>query len=317
MKKNLQSAFNQRQFMVKKDFEIYYYSDTCPLTIAPHTHPCYEFYFFLEGNASYTIKKTSYPLQFGDFLVVPPGIRHHASIRSSTHPYQRFVFWVSIDYMKQIAAAYPSLTFISQELACKKPVYLFHNDRIAFNHILRHIIPFLEDLHGNAYGRDDLITLDSISLMMSLCRVMHNQLCPKALSPEQDLYSKLLDYIENHLEESITLDQLAAIFFVSKYHIAHTFKAHMGLSVHQYILKQRLSAARNAILLNKPISKIYHLYGFNDYPGFFRAFKKEFGLSPHAYQKMAAASSIFDKNTNNRQHQEYRPLVADSPEKSC
>lgn len=298
MKKNLQSAFNTRQFMVEKDFELYYYSDTRPLTVRPHVHPYYEFYFFVEGDASYAIKKQTLPLQFGDFVIVPPGVHHHAIIHSNARPYRRFVFWVSAGYIQQIAAYCPSLAFIEQELSSRQPTYLFHNDRIAFNSILRHIIQLLEELHGSSYGRDDFVGLHSIALLMAVCRIMHDQLHPKAIQPELDLYRKLLDYIENHLDENITLDSLAALFFVSKYHIAHTFKAHIGLSVHQYILKQRLSAARNAILLNEPISKVYAHYGFNDYPGFFRAFRKEFGVSPNAFRQQAAASPIFGQNTS-------------------
>lgn len=299
MKKKLQSPFNTRQFMVEKNFELYYYNDTKPLTVHAHTHPYYEFYFFLEGDVSYIIRNDCFPLQFGDFVVVPPGIRHHACINNNTKPYRRFVFWVSADYMQWIAEICPSFSFVTEELSDSSPVYLFHNDRIAFNSILRNIIHFLEEIHGNNYGKEDNVTLRALSLLMNLCRIMHNQLYPDAARPKQDLYRKVLDYIENHLEENITLDRLAEIFFVSKYHIAHTFKEHIGLSVHQYILKKHLLAVRSALLVNEQISKVYTLYGFSDYPGFFRAFKKEFGMSPKAYRQMADTAAIFSKEAAN------------------
>ena len=46
MKKNLQSAFSTRQYMLSKDFEIYYYNDTRLKPVKSHSHDYYEFYFF-------------------------------------------------------------------------------------------------------------------------------------------------------------------------------------------------------------------------------------------------------------------------------
>ena len=48
MKKNLQSDFNTRQYMLSQDFEIYYYNDTNFNGVKSHTHDYFEFYFFIE-----------------------------------------------------------------------------------------------------------------------------------------------------------------------------------------------------------------------------------------------------------------------------
>ena len=66
MKKNLQTTFSTRQYMLSKDFEIYYYSDShddnLRSKVRIHTHDYYEFYFFLEGNVSIQINDSEYPL---------------------------------------------------------------------------------------------------------------------------------------------------------------------------------------------------------------------------------------------------------------
>ena len=71
---------------------------------------------------------------------------------------------------------------------------------------------------------------------------------------------------------------------MSKYHIAHIFKENTGISIHQYIMKKRLAACRDAILSNISITKAYLMFGFKDYSSFYRAFKKEFGISPKEYK---------------------------------
>lgn len=74
MRKKLNTQFNTRQYMVSRDFEIYYYKDQHMKKVANHIHDYYEIYFFLEGDVSLEIEKKEYPLQYGDVAVVPPGL---------------------------------------------------------------------------------------------------------------------------------------------------------------------------------------------------------------------------------------------------
>ena len=50
MKKELESRFVTRQYMLAQDFEVYYYSDSGMAEVRTHSHDYYEFYFFLEGD---------------------------------------------------------------------------------------------------------------------------------------------------------------------------------------------------------------------------------------------------------------------------
>ena len=101
-----------------------------------------------------------------------------------------------------------------------------------------------------------------------------------------NLYQGLADYIEENLDGDLSLENLAKQFYVSKYHIAHVFKDSTGLSIHQYITKKRLSACRDAILGDVGISEVYPMFGFGDYSSFYRAFKKEYGISPKEFKDM-------------------------------
>ena len=52
MAKNLQTKFSTRQYMLSRDFEIYYYNEPASEKVSIHSHDYYEFYFFLEGDVS-------------------------------------------------------------------------------------------------------------------------------------------------------------------------------------------------------------------------------------------------------------------------
>ena len=102
----------------------------------------------------------------------------------------------------------------------------------------------------------------------------------------QGLYEMMMDYIEEHLKENLDLNELSHIFHVSKYHISHVFKDETGISVHQYILKKRLDACKSAIRSGDKITSVYPVFGFRDYSAFYRAFRKEYGISPKEYREM-------------------------------
>ena len=106
MKKNLQTRFSTRQYMLSRDFEIYYYKDNTLAGVDSHTHDYYEFYFFLDGDVSLEIAGRIFPLRFGDVVLIPPGTPHQPYIRDSRTPYRRFVFWVTGEYLNQIGRAH-------------------------------------------------------------------------------------------------------------------------------------------------------------------------------------------------------------------
>ncbi len=281
MKKQLQTAFCPRQYMLSRDFELYYYSDTEFTGVDVHTHDYYEFYFFLEGDVCMKIQDRTHTLSFGDLVLIPPGVPHQALIRCRTVPYRRFVFWISTEFYRKLLALSPDYGYLIQSVSEEKE-YVFRHDRVAFNEIQAKLLRILEELHADHFARDTQIGLCVNDLILHLNRAAYQKNHPQSKKGEQALHRNVLAYIEDHLKDDLSLEQLSRIFFVSKYHIAHVFKANLGISTHQYIIKKRLALCRAAMLGGAGSTEVYREFGFQDYSSFYRAFKKEYGTAPRA-----------------------------------
>lgn len=285
MKKNLQTKFSTRQYMQMPDFELYYYSDKGDTGVERHTHTCYEFYLFLEGDIMMEIDRQLYPLKPGDIILIPPGIPHHAEFNGGNVPYRRFVFWISTAYFDKLTKTSSAYGYLIHR-AMDSREYIFHNDMIAFHAIQSKVFDLIEEMQGQRFGKDETVSLCVNSLILHLNRTAYEQEHSAGQKEEQDLYRNLLSFIDGHLEEDLSLEKLAEHFYVSKYYIAHIFKENIGCSIHQYILKKRLEACRNALSPQTRISSVYSMYGFKDYSSFYRAFQKEYGMSPKEYRNL-------------------------------
>ena len=288
MNKELYTQFSTRQYMQDKDFEVFYYKDSKLSHVSPHLHDHYELYFFIEGDVDYRVGEAIYHLEYGDYLLIPPNIPHHPVFNSYDTPYRRFVLWMSSKYYHQLLELAPDFSY-SFDYVTQHLVYHFRTDYIVHQSIQGKLLELIEDLNGTAPFKQTNSNLLLASLLMELNRITYNKLHQVAPCYQNVLYLNICDYINNHLGEDLSLETLSKFFYVSKYHISHIFKENMGISLHQYILKKRIHASKHSVLSNQPLSKIYTEYGFKDYTSFYRAFKKEYGLSPKEFKEQHQA----------------------------
>ncbi len=92
--------------------------------------------------------------------------------------------------------------------------------------------------------------------------------------------SALLQHINLHINENLSLDELAQRFNLSKFYLTRRFKELTGLSLHQFIVKKRLTRARYLISVGTDPYCAAVEAGFNNYSHFSRTFKAYFGQNP-------------------------------------
>ena len=97
---------------------------------------------------------------------------------------------------------------------------------------------------------------------------------------------ELLVWLEGHLDQPLSLDNVAAKAGYSKWHLQRMFKDVTGHAIGAYIRARRLSKAAVALRLTaRPILDIALQYRFDSQQTFTRAFKKQFNLTPALYRR--------------------------------
>lgn len=92
--------------------------------------------------------------------------------------------------------------------------------------------------------------------------------------------NRMVDYIENHLAEDLSIETLSQISGNSLYHVSKVFLYLSGYSVSEYIKNRRLSEANKALLEGKSVTDVSLRYGYQSLDGFTRAFKRYSGILP-------------------------------------
>lgn len=107
----------------------------------------------------------------------------------------------------------------------------------------------------------------------------------KMLPRKKDNIENIKRYLDEHYMDAITLDQLADMAYLSKYHFIRSFTAYTGMPPYQYLKSLRLNRARHLLLLTTySIEEISFQTGFMSSKNLIRAFKQATGLTPEKYR---------------------------------
>lgn len=97
--------------------------------------------------------------------------------------------------------------------------------------------------------------------------------------------NQAMDYIEEHLTEEVSFDELAKKTGISVYHFKRTFSFVAGMSLAEYIKKRRLAEANLALLAGEKVTDVALKYGYQSIEGFSRAFRDWSGQAPSEVMK--------------------------------
>lgn len=164
-------------------------------------------------------------------------------------------------------------------------IYYDKNTPIFKTHIIQDMILYkkLYKVFQSYYLKENKLILET-NLINALLYLIINH-CQKVKSLDNyfnnsKLIKQSLEFINDNLNEIISLDKLASNVSLSKYHFLRVFKKELGVTPHQYILNQKIENAKNYITKGHSITEAALEFGFNDQSHFNRNFKRFYDYTP-------------------------------------
>ncbi len=271
---------------LKEPFRLFHLNDGTNHEFNLHYHDFDKIILFFGGNVSYLIEGKNYYLEPGDIILVNR-FHLHRPLIDPNMPYDRAVLYISHEYLKNYRTKDYDPFRLFHLVADRKDYVLRLPDH-AKQRILDCYERLLRASEDGGYGADERKRLLFLEWMVELNRL------PDTFGEEEEplagavFHQKnidILNYLNEHLTEEITVDELAERFFVSKYHMMRQFKAETGYSIHKYVTEKRLIMAKRLLLKDNPVIKVSEQCGFSEYSVFLRAFRKRFGMTPGDYVK--------------------------------
>lgn len=246
-----------------------------------HSHTFYEILYCRSGSLQYLLGSERYRIQRGDVVLVPPGVSHRPLfLEELAEPYARYVLWISADFAQWIGGSFPGLLAEAGQARVLRPA----SGAQAFcEELFRRGV---QEAARQEAGWQAAVVGNTLQLLAHLGRMQAagQSYTPPAEKPE--LLDAVLAYIEDHLADKLMLESAARHFLVSESTISQLFHNKLGVGFYRCVTLRRLIAAKALILRGEPMERVSEAVGFADYSTFYRAFKREYGISPTQYRRM-------------------------------
>lgn len=239
----------------------------------PHSHYCSELFYVTDGEGQFQIEDKIYPVTAHDLVIVNPNVSHTESSHNA-HPLTYIVLGIE-NVELATSNEEDDVHFSIINLRDIKDTVLFY-----FNQILK-------EVENERPGSDIMCHNMMQNLIILLSRQANFAV---TLAPIQKKGTRLSitvrQYIDNHFKENVSLEMLAELTHVSKYHMVHVFTEAYGISPINYLITKRIEEGKTLLqTTDYSLALIGRLLGFSSPSYFSQAFKKYTGCTPMEYRK--------------------------------
>lgn len=253
-----------------------------------HWHTDMEIVYIHEGQAQFHIDEDYFNSEKGDIILIRPNALH------SIHPIGRnYHFMDAINFHLDLLG-YSTLDYAS--INYLQPLY---NGQLDFDRVIKphqkgyvEIRKLLIETMEIGYFRENFFELELKSKLLSLLQLLFKHSYVHSKEQTHDAYRReekirtIIDYINAHYQEELTIDHLASICSYSPTYFMNFFKKNLGVSCIDYLISYRLRKATELLQHSSlSILEIASEVGFSNLSNFNRQFKKVYHMTPRQYRE--------------------------------
>lgn len=258
--------------------------------IRPHWHYFVEIIYMIEGTSFIESNQQEYYVSEGDMILFHAR-DVHAIYATSSKPLRYLVLKFDINRLSINSSYTPKLSAIFQYARKSKQTgIVFSANRLQNLPIRERFETCIQEINEKKYGYDVRIHGEISSLLIEIIRIwqtdgFHINELFSIYSETESSIQNITEYIDNHSNESLKVEDLAAMCHMSYSHFAKCFKELYGRSCKDYIELIKIEKGGELLLFtDSPLSEISQETGFSDCSHFIKTFRKWKNITPGQYR---------------------------------
>jgi len=281
----------EKRGYLKEQMKCFYLIDEVESDYEIHYHDFHKIILFMHGEVEYTIEGKSYVLKPNDVVIVNQNEIHKLKINGK-QAYERIIFYISPGYLEKFCTEEYDL------MQCMITAGSEHSNVIRITDFRQSRLYKIASEIKNSYLNNQKETSAQVDGVSDFAQALYIQLLflefmihlNRAVLGEQTEYVitdicnekvvEIIKYVNENLQKDLSIDYLAGIFYMSKYHMMRIFREETGYTIGNYISNKRLFYAKDLIIKGYSVMDACFESGFKEHSTFSRAYKKLFHESP-------------------------------------
>ena len=247
-------------------------------SFAGESHDFWECVYVISGSLRVSSNRRIYEMTAGNLIFHKPLEIHKFDV-TSTSTTSLLIF--SFSMKSDISDFFKNKMFLldsTQKSYINDFTDYLRKDNTGINSHNKNYISLFEQ--SDSYSQ--MVVSYIYRIFLSLCE--RNIASVISESPDAAVFSQAVKFMNGHLEEELSVNDIACYCSVSISLLKRTFLKYSGMGVHKYFLKMKINTAASLLENGNSVSETAEMLGFSSQPYFSYVFKRETGISPSVYR---------------------------------
>ncbi|OMD87362.1 hypothetical protein BSK49_16915 [Paenibacillus odorifer] len=247
-----------------------------------HYHDTYEIYYLLAGERSYYINNLIYTLRKGDLIFINKNELHRTTSKGSASHERILINFEESFLQKTLAHFELDFPFMSTQSLLLRPGA---HEQGAIEYLLFSMLKEQTEPRTQQIPYLQTLLIQLFIEMNRIQEISREPIAPESSEKQLKVY-EIIDFLQTHYAEKLTLERLSETFFISSTYLCRVFKQTTGFTIVEYLNYIRIKEAQRLLQsTNAKVTNIAEDTGFDSIAHFGRVFKQIVKRSPLQYRK--------------------------------